>query len=764
MANNLNEQQQLAITRLDGPLLVLAGAGTGKTRVLTHRLAELINQEKARPYQIMALTFTNKAAREMRHRTAQLMGEDKARDVWLGTFHSIGARLLRRYADHLGLGPNFTIINQDDQQRLLKNLALEQHLDPEEYSGKLLSFILNGHKDRAAAPEEEEEGTLRLLFDQYKKQMTAMNAVDFADLIYLNIKLWRQSPDVLAHWQNHFHYFLVDEYQDTNHAQYLFLKLLAEKSRHLACVGDDDQSIYSWRGADISNILSFQKDYPDATVIRLEQNYRSTQHILHCANQIIKNNQTRLGKELFTPKMSDDKVLVRECWDSEQEAELIARAVHQYATHGHDFASMAVLVRTSAQTRVLETRLNHLAIPYQVIGGAKFYDREEIRDSLAYLRLINNYTDDLAFRRIINKPKRGFGDVAMDKLALEAKDQQLSLFETLQKRITNRIEKSPRLMQLVATITTMHDQLQQEGDIVLADMASSVLEKTGYIEMWRTHKEKIEAEGRLENIKELFVAMTPYPNLATFLEEVSLATDSDNQEDSNRLSLMTIHAAKGLEFPTVFFAGWEEGLFPSPRTVTEEGQKGVEEERRLAYVGITRAMNRLIISYAKRRRLYGNNWQDQQPSRFLRELERKAVVWQKADGSFLADHQSHQPNGHVAVRTTPAANGYPPNPAGDAGRGRNNIDHSYANRGNGMRNGMDNTMTNNRSTSGHDNLRSFTNNHAAPPASGTLIGRTVIHPRFGKGKITNINGDVFDINFEDKSRWVLREFVDLLAS
>ncbi len=746
---SLNPQQQAAIDTLDGPLLVLAGAGTGKTRVLTHRLAELIAQERAQPYQIMALTFTNRAAKEMKNRTAQIIGEDKARDVWLGTFHSVGAKLLRRYADRIGLSPSFTIINQDDQQRLLKNIALDQQLDPEEYNGKLLSHILNSHKDRCEQPEVVEQGVVQEIFQNYKRQMTAMNAVDFADLIYLNILLWRKSPDVLEHWQNHFQYFLVDEYQDTNHAQYLFLKMLAQRTSNLACVGDDDQSIYSWRGADIGNILSFQKDYPEAKVIRLEENYRSTMPILTCANHVISHNQSRLGKQLFTPKQSNDKVLIRECFDSEQEAELIARAVHQYNIAGKDFSSMAVLVRTSAQTRALETRLNYLAIPYQVIGGAKFYDREEIKDALAYLRLVHNSTDDLAFRRIINKPKRGFGDAALEKLAQDANAQGLSLFDTLQKKVAAGVEKSDKIRYLVNTIETLAHDIAHDDHVVLANLTSSMLEKAGYMEMLRSHKDKLEAEGRIENLKELFVAMEPYQSLAAFLEEVSLATSGDEKNDGNKLSLMTIHAAKGLEFPIVFFSGWEEGIFPSPRTVSEEGQKGVEEERRLAYVGITRAMNHLIISYARRRRMFGNNWVDQQPSRFLKELDKSSTIWQRADGSFTTD----------PAKTF----------------NRQDTHHKVADKYYGTRPAPSYGATRQPSSSGAGAFSPRPGNAPRQPnatpstpmnaVDAVLVGRAVKHPRFGLGKITDVKGEVFVIHFhDDKSRSVLREFVDIITA
>ncbi|MDI9313628.1 MAG: UvrD-helicase domain-containing protein [Hydrotalea sp.] len=783
--NNLNQPQQDAVDTLDGPLLVLAGAGTGKTRVLTHRLAELIRAERARPYQIMALTFTNKAAKEMKHRTAQIIGEDKARDVWLGTFHSIGARLLRRYADRLGLSSNFTIINQDDQQRLLKNIALEQQLDPEEFNGKLLSHILNSHKDRATSAEQQAEGILQEIFQNYKRQMTAMNAVDFADLIYLNILLWKKSPDVLDYWQNQFQYFLVDEYQDTNHAQYLFLKMLAGKTTNLACVGDDDQSIYSWRGADIGNILSFQKDYPEAKIIRLEENYRSTMPILTCANHVISHNQHRLGKQLFTPKQSNDKVLIRECFDSEHESELIARAVHRYNTAGNDFSTMAILVRTSAQTRALETRLNHLAIPYQVIGGAKFYDREEIKDALAYLRLIHSSADDLAFRRIINKPKRSFGEVALEKLAIDAKAQSLSLFDALQKKISAGLEKSEKIRQLVATITALSQQVNSDDHLVLADMASSVLEKAGYMEMLRTHKEKIESEGRIDNLQQLFISMEAYASLTEYLQNVALATSGDESEDSNKLSLMTIHAAKGLEFPIVFFAGWEEGIFPSPRTVNEEGQKGVEEERRLAYVGITRAMDHLIISHTKRRIFYkkgGAYWGDQQPSRFLKELDKSSTIWQRADGTFTNANDGARVASRQEVHGTMADryasdrqdrqvadkqfNDYP-----RAQMQRTNNSSPFAaklanakpapqpaTRGN-----QQGAMTFGQSVSQPDNSHGA--NNGANNGGNSLVGRAVKHPRFGLGKITDVKGEVFAIHFhDDKSRWVLREFVDVLTA
>ncbi|MGI9461896.1 MAG: ATP-dependent helicase, partial [Alphaproteobacteria bacterium] len=716
-------------------------AGTGKTRVLTHRLGEIIKQGKANPHQIMCLTFTNKAAKEMRQRTAAIIGDDNTHDVWLGTFHSLGAKLLRRYADRVGLSSNFTIINQADQLRLLKNIALEQQLNPEEFGDKLLAYILNNHKDRADSPEAKEEGIMQEIFQNYKRQMLQMNAVDFADLVYLNILLWKKSPDVLQHWQNYFHYFLVDEYQDTNHAQYLFLKMLAQKNNNLACVGDDDQSIYGWRGADIGNILSFKKDYPNAKIIRLEENYRSTTPILDCANHVISHNQSRWGKQLFTLKKSKDKVLIRECFDSEQESAFIARFIHQYHINGIDFSSIAILVRTSAQTRVLEMKLNYFAIPYQVIGGAKFYDREEIKDALAYLRLIHNHTDDLAFRRIINKPKRGFGDASLEKLMRDAKAESLSLFQALEKKIAAGLEKSEKIKQFVEFMSVTAKQHNEEDHLVLADMISAVLEKTGYMEMLRTHKDKIESEGRRENLKELFVAMAAYSNLAKFLEDVSLLTSGDESNDGNKISLMTIHAAKGLEFPIVFFAGWEEGILPSPRTISEGGQKGVEEERRLVYVGITRAMNHLVISYAKRRRFYDNNWFDQQPSRFLKELDKSSTIWQRADGSF--HHEKHSLSSPDSVGNDISAT---------KGGVYSSSKPHYP-----LPNGGDVFQNGKLHDNSHDPRDKKDNSAMA------LVGRVVKHPRFGLGKITDVSGETFAIHFhDDKSRWVLREFVDVI--
>ncbi|NBC32731.1 MAG: UvrD-helicase domain-containing protein [Alphaproteobacteria bacterium] len=621
----LNAPQREAVEALDGPVLVLAGAGTGKTRVLTTRLAHLLRTRRAWPSQVLAVTFTNKAAREMRERVAGLLGEP-VEGWWLGTFHALAARMLRRHAERVGLTPNFTILDTDDQQRLIKQVMEGANLDARRWPARQLLGVIERWKDRGLPPGKlnaEDAGDIaggRLLeiYRSYQERLRTLNACDFGDLLLHSLTLLQSDAEVLEGWHRKFRYILVDEYQDTNVAQYLWLRLLAQRSRNLCCVGDDDQSIYSWRGAEVGNILRFESDFPDAKVIRLEQNYRSTTHILSAASGLIANNRGRLGKTLFTAAEGGQPIAVRHVWDSEEEARWIGEEVEALQRAGEKLAQMAVLVRAGFQMRGFEERFLAIGLPYQVIGGPRFYERQEIRDALAYLRVIASPADDLAFERIVNVPKRGLGSASLQAVHRMARAAGVPLTEAAA-RIVETDELKPRARNALRAL--MHDFARwrdQAADIRHPDLARVVLDESGYTAMWQADKSP-EATGRLDNLKEFVTGMEEFETLEGFLEHVSLVTSADGNKDGDRLTLMTLHAAKGLEFDHVFLPGWEEGLFPHQRAMDESGVAGLEEERRLAYVGLTRARRRAWICTAANRRVHGL-WQSSLPSRFLGEL------------------------------------------------------------------------------------------------------------------------------------------------
>ena len=620
----LNPEQRQAVETTEGPLLVLSGAGTGKTRVLTTRIAYLLATGRATPWQILAVTFTNKASREMKERLEQMIGLP-ARSVWLGTFHSIGVKILTRYPLEAGLKPNFIVLNTDDQERLLKKILQENGIDIKHYTPATFLDIIQRWKDRglsptAVTPAEDTDfcnGRAKGFYQIYQDRLRELNAVDFGDLLLLPLELFKTRPDILALYQSKFKYLLVDEYQDTNVAQYLLLRLLAQKSQNICCVGDDDQSIYSWRGADVENILNFQKVYPAATVIRLERNYRSTEHILGAASALISHNAGRLGKTLKVADTRDgfgDKVHVKGYWNGRKEAEGIINQIEAEQNRHVPLSQMAILVRTSAQTRPFEEELIRRGIPYKIIGGFKFYEREEIRDAVAYLRLVLNTSDDLAFMRIVNKPRRGIGDGAIGSIEAAAKEHHLSLFDAI---AWSSLRPSVRqsLDSFTGLIGMMRDKL---NTLDPAPLARQLLEDSGYMNMWRTDKSP-EAEGRLENIKELYNVLDEFESINAFIEYAALITDADENATEDQLIIMTLHAAKGLEFNCVFLAGWEEGLFPHQKALDESGEQGLEEERRLAYVGLTRAKEKAFISFASNRKIYGQ-WENSLPSRFIDEL------------------------------------------------------------------------------------------------------------------------------------------------
>jgi DNA helicase-2/ATP-dependent DNA helicase PcrA len=628
--DDLNESQRQAVEALDGPVLVLAGAGTGKTRVLTTRLAHLLVTGRARPWEVLAVTFTNKAAREMRERVAQLLHRP-IEGWWVGTFHAIGARILRAHAEAVGLKSNFTILDEDDQLRVVKQLMDEQGIDDKRLPARALHAIIQRWKDRGLGPDRVTDaegadagnGRGLALYADYQQRLKTLNAVDFGDLLLHNLALFQTEPALLRRYQNQFRYILVDEYQDSNIAQYLWLRLLAQLHRNICVVGDDDQSIYSWRGAEIGNILRFESDFPGARMVRLERNYRSTPHILAAASGLIAHNQGRLGKTLWTDVAVGEKVRVTGVWDGEEEARVVGDEIESLHAKGHALNEIAVLVRAGFQTREFEERLVMLAVPYRVIGGQRFYERLEIRDAVAYLRVVAQPDDDLAFERIVNVPKRGLGTATLQTVHVLARREAISLTEAARRLIdTDELKPKARktLAQLLADFARWRELLPV---MTHAELAQLVLDESGYMTMWKADASP-EAPGRIENLKELIVALAEFGSLDEFLEHVSLVMENEESQAQDKVTLMTLHSAKGLEFDTVFLPGWEEGLFPHQRALDEGGLSALEEERRLAYVGLTRARRRALISFAANRRIY-NQWQSALPSRFIDELPAEHV-------------------------------------------------------------------------------------------------------------------------------------------
>nr|WP_223475665.1 UvrD-helicase domain-containing protein [Oricola indica] len=706
--DGLNDEQRRAVETTEGPVLVLAGAGTGKTRVLTTRIAHILSLRLAWPGQILAVTFTNKAAREMKERIGFLVGEAVEGMPWLGTFHSIGVKILRRHAELAGLRSDFTILDTDDQIRLIKQVIQAEGLDDKRWAPRTFAQMIDGWKNKGYGPKDIPEGDARAfangkgreLFTAYQDRLKTLNACDFGDLLCHPIRIFRDNPDVLAEYHNKFRYILVDEYQDTNTAQYMWLRLLAQrpKSRaegpqgrpaaapvgapsrseprsgdsvsenegfaeasfpgdypppaaggkgdrppagqaapaeasersertaasenkiNICCVGDDDQSIYGWRGAEVDNILRFEKDFPGAAVIRLERNYRSTEHILGAASHLIAHNEGRLGKTLFTEISDPDhtRVQVHAAWDSEEEARAVGEEIEAAQTKGHRLNDMAILVRASFQMREFEDRFVTLGLNYRVIGGPRFYERMEIRDAMAYLRVVAQPADDLAFERIVNTPKRGLGDASVRMVHDHARKQGIPMLEAAREIVqTEEMKPKPRaaLRELVEHFGRWQERLENTAHHLLAE---EILDESGYTAMWQNDR-SADAPGRLENLKELVRSMEEFESLRSFLEHVSLVMDAEQNEDMDAVSIMTLHAAKGLEFETVFLPGWEEGLFPHQRALDEGGRSGLEEERRLAYVGLTRAKRNCHIWFVSNRRIHGL-WQSTVPSRFLDEL------------------------------------------------------------------------------------------------------------------------------------------------
>ncbi|WP_294392737.1 UvrD-helicase domain-containing protein [uncultured Sphingomonas sp.] len=745
----LNIPQRDAVLSSEGPVLVLAGAGTGKTAALTARLAHLIATRRAWPSEILAVTFTNKAAREMRERVGRIMGEQVEGMPWLGTFHSVAAKMLRRHAELVGLQSNFTILDTDDQLRLLKQLIQAAELDEKRWTARALAGLIDRWKNRGWTPAEidaaESEafanGRGAELYANYQQRLRAVNACDFGDLLLHMLVILKTHRDVLAHYQQRFHYIMVDEYQDTNASQYLWLRLLAQERKNICCVGDDDQSIYSWRGAEVANILRFERDFPGAKVIRLEQNYRSTPHILGAASGLIAQNGGRLGKTLWTEIDVGEKVRVIGVWDGPEEARRVGEEIEGAQRAGQTLDTMAILVRAQFQTREFEDRFIAIGLPYRIVGGFRFYERAEIRDALAYLRVIAQPADDLAFERIVNVPKRGLGDKAVAKVHQLARAEGLPL-TTAAARILDTDELTPQARRamgnLIGDIARWRSRL---NELPHAELARLMLDESGYTGMLQAEK-SAEATGRLENLTELTRAMEEYETLGAFLEHVSLVMDNDADQDRDKVTLMTIHAAKGLEFDTVFLAGWEEGVFPSQRALDEGGTASLEEERRLAYVAITRARKRSYILHAANRRIYGQ-WTSSIPSRFVTELPPEHVdsettmsggesLW-RAQWSEQAD-----PFAHVA-RERPG---------------------QAATRGPGWQRAAQKPLD--MAPTRLAEVKASAASFAAKSRADLTLGQRVFHSKFGYGAIAKIEGNKLEIDFEHAERKrVLDSFVTL---
>ncbi|HEX3494415.1 MAG TPA: UvrD-helicase domain-containing protein [Methylocella sp.] len=748
--DGLNAEQRAAIEAFESPLLVLAGAGTGKTRVLTTKIAHILAQGRARAHEILAVTFTNKAAREMKERVGTLAGPVAEGMPWLGTFHAISTKILRRHAELVGLKSGFTILDADDQIRLLKQVLQAENIDDKRWPPRALAYQIDAWKNRgldfARVPAGEAatfaNGKGAALYKLYQERLKILNAADFGDLLLESLRMFRENLEVLKLYQDRFRYMLVDEYQDTNTAQYLWLRLLAQGRQDLCCVGDDDQSIYGWRGAEVDNILRFETDFPGAKIIRLERNYRSTGHVLAVAAGLISHNEGRLGKTLFTDGEVGEKPTVTGVWDSEEEARVIGEEIEQVQRKGHALDEIAILVRASFQMREFEERFITLGLPYRVIGGPRFYERAEIRDALAYLRCAAQPADDLAFERIFNLPKRGLGDATLQILHNHARHACVPLMQAAQ-TVVETEELKPRqrqtLRDLLADFSRWSGLIEAKPQ---GELAETILEESGYTDMWRQEK-TADAAGRLENLKELVRSMEEFPDLGAFLEHISLVMDAANTDSGARVSIMTLHAAKGLEFETVFLPGWEEGLFPHQRSLDDSGRAGLEEERRLAYVGLTRAKRRAKIYFATNRRIHGL-WQTTIPSRFLDELPESHVeVIEAATGSAYGGYAQSRFANMDTYGSSYATPGWQraQRRAEEAREGtRGNFQESKARRG----------------------PRQIDGELVAISSAGSAFakGARVFHTKFGTGTVATVDGNKLTVDFDKAGRkMVLESFV-----
>jgi DNA helicase-2/ATP-dependent DNA helicase PcrA len=813
--SGLNPEQREAVETLDGPVLVLAGAGTGKTRVLTTRIAHILSQGRARPAEILSVTFTNKAAREMKHRLGQMLGHAVEGMPWLGTFHSIGGRILRTHAELAQLKSNFTVLDVDDQVRLLKQLLQADNIDDKRWPARMLAGLIDGWKNRGLTPSQVPSGEAAVfgngkggkLYASYQERLKILNAADFGDLLLEDIRIFREHPDILRQYQQRFKFILVDEYQDTNVAQYLWLRLLSQAPspskpttpaviperveepnsdvqlhvedsgdtsddrdsaplahpgmttpppvKNICCVGDDDQSIYGWRGAEVDNILRFDHDFPGAKVIRLERNYRSTGHILAAASHLIAHNEGRLGKTLRTEDQDGEKVTVTGSWDSEEEARGIGEEIEQIQRQGDKLNEIAILVRASYQMREFEDRFVTLGLPYRVIGGPRFYERAEIRDALAYLRVINSPADDLAFERIVNTPKRGLGDATVQMLHDHARKRRIPLFEAA-RAVVETDELKPKARGSLREVVAQFDRWRAQREVTAhTDLAQIVLDESGYTEMWQKDR-SADAAGRLENLKELVRSMEEFENLQGFLEHISLVMDRDSGADEDAVSLMTLHSAKGLEFDNVFLPGWEEGLFPSQRTLDEQGRAGLEEERRLGHVGITRARRRAMIYFATNRRIHGT-WTTTIPSRFLDELPAANVEITESKGGSAwggtGGYGASRFDDMEAFGSTYSTPGWQ--------RAQANRNRGGGGGGNGGRGSFEEQASSFSSQSSSPDFGSFSSRRRGPMTiEGELVAKStgtasefslsdrVFHQKFGYGHVTKIDGNKLTIHFD----------------
>jgi DNA helicase-2/ATP-dependent DNA helicase PcrA len=840
--NGLNPEQRLAVETTEGPVLVLAGAGTGKTRVLTTRIAHILATGKAFPSQILAVTFTNKAAREMKQRIGLLIGEGNVEGMpWLGTFHSIGVKLLRRHAELAGLKSDFTILDTDDVVRLIKQLIQAEGLDDKRWPAKQFAQMIDGWKNKGLGPAEIPEGDARAfangkgreLYKAYQERLKTLNACDFGDLLCHPIRIFRANPDVLKEYHKRFRYILVDEYQDTNTAQYMWLRLLAQRPQssplegevpakraegvasegtarasstaartppgralpghpplkgegnprpatvNICCVGDDDQSIYGWRGAEVDNILRFDKDFPGATIIRLERNYRSTAHILGTASHLIAHNEGRFGKTLFTEKVAEDdeKVHVHAAWDSEEEARAVGETIETYQRQKHNLNDMAILVRASFQMREFEDRFVTLGLNYRVIGGPRFYERLEIRDALAFFRVVAQGADDLAFERIVNVPKRGLGEATIRQIHDTARALRIPMLEAAEKLAeSDELKPKPRaaLREVAANFERWQKALETTPH---TELAETILEESGYTDMWKNDR-SVEAPGRLENLKELIRSMEEYESLRSFLEHVALVMDAEQNAELDAVNIMTLHSAKGLEFETVFLPGWEEGLFPHQRALDEGGRSGLEEERRLAYVGLTRAKKNLHLWFVSNRRIHGL-WQSTIPSRFLDELPEAHVEVAESGNSYGGYGNSYGGGSFASGRggrQNPYGASRFDNVGGNSGGAEKSgaFSNTYATPGwqRAQQNRTEATDRNWGSRSGHQIERigygetdsgygagrtsikgrtidgELVAKSVADTPSAFSVGDRVFHQKFGNGNIAAIDGNKLTIDFD----------------
>ncbi|MEC7090468.1 MAG: UvrD-helicase domain-containing protein [Pseudomonadota bacterium] len=731
--SDLNEQQRAAVMHTEGPLLILAGAGTGKTRVLTSRLAHIIDQKKAFPSNILAVTFTNKAAREMQVRIGNIIGSAIEGMNWLGTFHSIGAKLLRIHAEAANLKSDFTILDTDDQLKVIKEVIKILNIDEKRFPPRYFLSQIENWKNKGLPPEKVAKSEPDIIgheksvevYSSYQKRLSRLNAADFGDLLLLPLKLLKENDGLLHKYQSIFSYTLVDEYQDTNSVQYLLLKLLSQRNLNIACVGDDDQSIYGWRGADVNNILNFEKDFSGAKIIRLEKNYRSTKNILGAARSLISNNKDRLGKELSSYREdAGDKVKIKSLYSAEDEARFVSDEIDTIISKNENLNNTAVLVRASFQMREFEDRFIINSIPYRVIGGPRFYERQEIRDVIAYLQLVVNPNHDLKFERVINTPRRGLGDTTLRKINDAARRDNISLYDISKKIIdTDELGASPRtqLKSFISMVDSWREKINKVDHITLTEL---ILEDSGYVAMWENEKTP-NSESRIENIKELIGQLSEFQSLAEFLDHVSLVMDVENDENTSKVNLMTLHSAKGLEFDYVFMPGMEEGVFPNQRSLDEKGNTGLEEERRLAHVGITRAKKYLFLSYAQNRRVYGNYTQSI-ASRFLSEIAPEFIEEELIYDAYTQQYSSFS--------------------------GKNNDQKNYTN---------GRTALERLQAIGHfDNLEyddlTFNQDINISP------NQRVFHTKFGYGTVIDCDNDRIEVEFKTGKKIVLASYLELV--